>query len=146
MGYCIEQIGKAEFLLIKQQQDNALQAIQALHGKETIKDSSGSHFCWVKNDFYKIDNIKDMLEEWRWEPEFDDNENIIGLEFTGEKLGDDSLLFRAIAPFVLSGEITMRGEDAGSWQWIFADGELKDKPYNDRESFRTGYGGWVDFE
>ena len=40
--------------------------------------------------------------------------------FDGEKLGDDAILFEAIAPYVKKGSfIEMNGEDGCIWQWQF---------------------------
>lgn len=128
MGYCMEQRDCAGFKIKAENVQKALKAIQALHGKESIKDASGRHFSWVGEDFYKIDNLKDMLREWRWEGDFDEDGNIVYLSFCGEKLGDDEVLFEALAPFIESGaEIEMEGEDGSLWKWCFENGEMREK-------------------
>lgn len=99
MGYYIR-VSDVSFKLPKEKFAEALKAIQALHGSESIKDSSGRHFSWVDNEFYKIQSLPEMLEEWRWKPKLDEEGNITNLEFTGQKLGDDELLFSAIASYV----------------------------------------------
>lgn len=120
MGYCIHQVDS--FIKIKRDKfKEALAAIKALAGKETIEDSGGSHFSWVDDDFAtKYDDLHDMMEEWRYELEYDDEGNVDGIQFTGEKIGDDLILFNAIAPFVEAGNyITMMGEDGAKWKWAF---------------------------
>ena len=120
MGFHMQQIGGV-FTLKRSNEKGALAAIKALAGKETIKDGSGAHFSWVDSDFAeKYDNLHDMMEEWRWELEYDDNGDVDAIQFTGEKIGDDLLLFQAIAPFVEAGSyIEMQGEDLSKWKWSF---------------------------
>jgi len=119
MGYHMNM--ESGTLTIKREKfPDALAAIKALAGKETVKDSKGKHFSWVDEDFAtKYDHLHDMMEEWRWELEYDDDGNVDGVQFTGEKIGDDKILFDAIAPFVESGVIAMRGEDGAKWKWVF---------------------------
>lgn len=98
----------------------AKKAIQSLHGQETINDGSGAHFSWVNNNFYELDSFEELMDEWRWEVELDDAGNVCGIQFNGQKLGDDMILFKAIAPFVSPGSyIEMQGEDDCLWRWVF---------------------------
>jgi hypothetical protein len=56
----------------------------------------------------------------------DDDHNIIDLEFTGEKLGDDTKLFNCIAQFVEDDSyIEMVGEDGDVWRWVFKNGNCE---------------------
>ncbi len=89
-------------------------------GRDTIRN-----FSWVNTSIVlKSKNLEEALKEWRWDPEVDDDLNIINLDFTGEKLGDDFELFKAIAPFVQDGSyIEMSGEDGDIWRWIFEGGK-----------------------
>lgn len=119
MGYNIEQI-ETQFFMKKKDFKKALKAIQDLRGRETVKDSSGSHFRWVSNDFFTIDKLVPMLDDWRWDVELDQAGNICELIFTGEKSGDDFAMFSAIAPWVQEGSfIKMQGEDGDQWLWKF---------------------------
>lgn len=119
MGYCMDQ-DDTEFFIAKEDFDGVLKAIKRLRGRETCHDSSGAHFSWVDNDFASINNLAEMLAEWRWEPSFDDEGNINHIDFIGEKMGDDDVLFDAIAPYVKADSyITMRGEDGEVWRWVF---------------------------
>jgi hypothetical protein len=127
MGYYMQQVSAGGVHIPKDKFQDVLKAIQSLHGKETITDSGGKHFSWVDYNFYNIDNLKEMLEEWRWKPVFDDKGDIVKLEFWGEKIGDENLLFNAIAPCVTSGGyIQMMGEDHSEWRWVFEDGKCSD--------------------
>lgn len=122
MGYCMEQIG-AEFSIRKEWEQEALQAIKALKGKETCHDSTGSHFSWVDHDYEQARTLGDAMLCWRWA--LGEATGLFGgiyegIEFRGEKLGDDDLLFEAIAPWVEHGSyIEMRGEDGQLWRWMF---------------------------
>jgi len=132
MGYCMDQ-READFFVAKDNLQPMLKAIQDLHGSETIGDSSGRHFSWVDNDFHAIDDPIEMLGEWRWNAEKDDDGNIDTIYFGGEKLGDDNILFNAIAPFVREGSyIEMRGEEGDRWRWCFDGTTMTEKNANIR--------------
>lgn len=73
-----------------------------------------------RNESAKAADLAAALFEWRWPAEFDDQGNLIDLEFTGEKLGDDQILFAALAPFVNAGSfIVVAGDDGKVWRWRF---------------------------
>lgn len=134
MGYCMRCVD-SNFLIKKENKSAALKAIQDLRGKETC----GDHFSWIDDNFYEIKTLEEMLHEWRWldrerndmhlsirignsqpiQPQTE-KQDIFKLEFIGEKLGDDFLLFKTIAPWVEAGSyIEMLGEDGALWRWIF---------------------------
>ena len=98
-------------------EEAALAAIKAMAGRETIQDSGGRHFSWVTTqEFLDADTLEEALDAWRWNLEPDWKQ----IQFNGEKLGDDKLLFDAIAPYVEAGSfIEMHGEDGEIWQWVF---------------------------
>lgn len=125
MGYCIS-VGVPDFRIKASNTQKALEAIQSLHGKETCPGRV-RHFSWVHEDFYKIDNFVEILNEWRWRATENECGDITKLCFEGEKLGDDDLLFKAIGPFVEAGsQINFRGEDGYHWQYRF-DGKTMKK-------------------
>lgn len=127
MGYYMNQTD-GKFFIKKENINKVIKAIQGLHGKESIEDSSGRHFSWVDHDFYKKDNISDIFICWRWEVGFDEDGNVNSVTFQGEKLGDDGVLFKKIAPYVQDGSyIEMVGEDNMMWRWIFQDGRVFEK-------------------
>jgi hypothetical protein len=109
------------FLIPKENKPKALEAIKAL-GK------TGKDFSWVYTEkFVDSKTLEEALTEWRWDSELDNDSNIIDIQFSGEKLGDDLLLFETIAPFVKSQSyITMRGEDGTLWRWWFINGSVKE--------------------
>jgi hypothetical protein len=118
MGYCMQQVESSFFILAASVAD-ALAAIKALAGHETITDAGGRHFSWV-HDFSDAKDLVEALDCWRWEADMDPTGSIVGLTFNGEKLGDDKVLFEAIAIFVRPGSyISMSGEDGALWRWYF---------------------------
>lgn len=118
MGYCMDQ-QDSKFTIKQENIGKALAAVKALSGKETIKDSSGRHFSWVDQDFATKNTLEEILASWRWQIKVL-GDDVIEIEFTGEKLGDDKILFDAIAPYVEKGSfIEMHGEDGARWKWVF---------------------------
>jgi hypothetical protein len=128
----------ANFRIKAENCNKALKAIQRLAceadqmsggvfaaGKQTSR-----HFSWVHTcNFEKAPTLDDAMGGWRWPVERDipndQDSDVVGIQFYGEKLGDDAVLFHAIAPFVEEGSwIEMRGEDSAMWRWVFRDGRL----------------------
>lgn len=125
MGYYIS-VPKVKFLLKAKNIPETVKTIKALHGQESICDSSGPHFSWVDNDFYLLNTIEELLTEFRWKPTKAENGDIIGLQFTGQKWGDDEELFKVIAPYVESGSyIKVIGEEGAKWYWLFKNGQFE---------------------
>lgn len=115
MGYYIS-VQEVKFYIPKENIQGAYEAIKALHGKET----RGDHFAWVSHEFYKLPDFKSIIEDWGWSVEFDSEGNINNLSFDREKIGDEQILFDAIAPFVKEGSfIHIVGEEAEQWKWVF---------------------------
>lgn len=124
MGYYMTQ-ECSEFRIDRKDHKDALEAVRALAGKETY----GDHFSWVSTSrFLGAKTLADALNAWRWEVEQDEDYNIVGIQFVGEKLGDDTILFKAIAPFVKPGSyIEMHGEDGCLWRWLFDGSGFSEK-------------------
>jgi hypothetical protein len=63
----------------------------------------------------------------------------VHIEFRGEKLRDDTEMFRALGPFVEAGSyIDMEGEDGYIWSWRFDGHKMTEVPgvkdfYNHKE-------------
>jgi hypothetical protein len=135
MGYCIEQRA-SDFRVKKENFKPMLKAIESLMAL-TDRMSGGSSyrekwFAWV--DTSKVlqgvenNDIFYAMEAWRWFVERDEEGNISGIFFEGEKYGDDDLLMAAIAPYVENGcYIEMQGEDGEMWRWCFDHGKLINK-------------------
>lgn len=128
MGYCMEQT-ESSFFIANENKAHALRAIKNLAGRETIKNSGGPHFSWVSTDgFMKARSLEAAMAEWRWDIYEDENGNVNEIQFSGEKSGDDEILFKAIAMYVKPGSyIEMRGEDGCMWRWVFDGDTCKEK-------------------
>jgi hypothetical protein len=104
MGYSMSQQGSKFFM----KTENKPQALKSL--KENFK-----------LDKFKL--FEDAIEDMRWEPELDEEYNVIDLQFSGTNCWDDFDTLNAIAPFVEKDSyIEMLGEDGDRWRWNF-DGE-----------------------
>ena len=137
MGYCMSLMEEA-FRIPANRKAEALAAIKALANDTQAMDggeySKGEKvrawYSWVNTDeFANAPTLKKAMLAWRWEiiQVSDDSGDVIGISFNGEKLGQDHILFRAIAPFVEDGSyIQMQGEDGSIWRWVFRDGKLKE--------------------
>ena len=73
-------------------------------------------------DFQKARKLEDAMAAWRWEPETDESGDIVGLSHTGEKLGDDDVLFAALAPFVETGSYIEATGNGDAFRWRFTEG------------------------
>ena len=108
MGYYMDQVG-ADFFIAK---ENFPDVIRAIHQM----DSDGS---WVRSEFRETTDLEEIFNCWRWEIFFDEDGNVTDITFRGEKLGDDEVLFKAIAPYVKKGSfIQMNGEGTDQWRWV----------------------------
>jgi hypothetical protein len=137
MGYCMDQ-RDAEFKIKPENMAGAIAAVKALDGKEAEHGAGGFsscggkttlHYSWVDVGFSRgKTTLEALMGAWRWSLEVerdDDGKEIsaVGINFEGEKSGDDMVLFRAIAPFVEPGSyIEMHGEDGYLWRFYF-DGQ-----------------------
>ena len=130
MGYCMSQ-DDVSFRIKRENIPAALEAIKALISRCEIDEESGARmqtFSWVDNAFADAETLERALRWWRWESECNPGGDVVYVRFLGEKLGDDSLLFEAIAPFVEHRSyIEMVGEDNARWRWLFWRGELREE-------------------
>jgi hypothetical protein len=105
-------------------------ALKAIHhlATQTNKGSGSSSgpkgvthtFAWVDTEeFSNAKTIEEVFSTWRWDLELGKS-GVEGISFNGEKLGDDKILFDAIAPFVKPGSyLEIEGEDGLLWRWTF---------------------------
>lgn len=121
MGYCIE-MTDSQFE-IKEKHFKKL--------KKAFKELDKNYkLSWVEKSFAS-DTLKEVFSSLRYEVTYSvDNENnqcISGIKFTGEKAGDDDLIWDTIAPFVTSGSfLEFLGEDGDRWRVIFTNGTWKE--------------------
>lgn len=83
-------------------------------------------FSWMDPNYPEtIATFHQMLLQLGFEPEYDDNENLIAVAYNN-KLGQEELFFHAIAPWVCDHSfIQWRGEDGGQWRWRFYGGNMR---------------------
>lgn len=97
----------------------------ALSAVKLITFTDYSRLCWDR--FANARTLEGALNVWRWAPDVDENDNIIDIYFEGYDLGDEDLLFNALAPYVEDGFIEMVGEDGDRWRWVFKNGACMEK-------------------
>jgi hypothetical protein len=145
MGYCIDQTDSS-FVIFKKDFDVCLVAIKQM-ASDWLAAGNGEP-SWVDlRNALKANSLQDAFNEWRWTVYLDDAGDIGGINFDGEKSGQDYKLFECIAPFVKDGGfICMRGEDEAQWQWVFNKGKceevegitryIKHKPHKVKKTFK----------
>lgn len=136
MGYYMTQLNSV-FKIPKENEEKALAAVKKLAEREDLM-SGGSWsdgkkqkcwFSWVDmEEMEKAATLDEAVRAWRWDLlRNQEDKSIVGICFEGEKMGDDDVLLRALAPFVADKSyIEMRGEDDALWKWSFRDGELRE--------------------
>jgi hypothetical protein len=118
MGYYMTQ-RDSDFQMDIRDFDAALEAVKRLRGRP---------YAWVNSNFIDEAKLPGAVEDWRWSLIPDEQGNVGNIEFLGEKLGDDEVLFKALAPFVKPGSfIEMQGEDGEIWRWLFDGKTCVDK-------------------
>lgn len=71
--------------------------------------------------------VESLLNEIRFEPEFDSAGNIVSIDFAGEKLWEQFDKLKQIAAYVEDGSyIEVRGEDGAMWRWVFKNQECRE--------------------
>lgn len=81
-----------------------------------------------KLDNSKHTSLKMAFNIWRYIGADKEDGSFVVREFTGEKLGVDSYLWKAVAPFVSpSAEIECFGENGRRWKWVFDNGKFQEK-------------------
>ena len=102
MGYCFS-VSKEQFSIAEAAQKPAIKAL-----RDAYPDAKGM-------------SLEDFCEHERWHLNFDDeHDDVVGIEFWGEKLWNDFALFKALAPFVDAGSyIECNGEEGEMWRWVF---------------------------
>ena len=73
------------------------------------------------------EKMAELFDAYRWELDFDEENNISAIYFNGEKYwDDDNTLLKTIAPYVTDGSfIEMRGEDGEVWRWVYKNNAIE---------------------
>lgn len=130
MGYSAR-VTETDFHMNAADKEPALQAIKALAGKGTLTDwpSGRRRYSWVDDeDYVNAPTFELAMQAWGWPVETDEAGNVIDINFEDgdNKLGDEDVLWAAIAPFVADGSyIQMIGEDGEIWRWLFTNGAAR---------------------
>jgi hypothetical protein len=111
-------LNESTFVIKKENTDKVLKALKNLSKKQNLK--------WV--DYLKdAETIEEAFDEIRYDLELTNNGDYAITGFSGEKLGDDFIIFQSIAKFVQDGTyIEMVGEDGDKWRWVFKNGICKE--------------------
>lgn len=129
MGYCIDLINGENFIIKKENFEKALEGLKSVFVPEKmpICDALGKHFSWVCTlGVLESKTLEAALREIRYATIIDDNGDITGLIFTGEKYGNENIFFTALAPWVENGSfLSFQGEDGGKWTWKFNNGMVE---------------------
>lgn len=132
MGYCIE-MTDSKFEIKKENFDLALSSLKNVFVPENmncydyIDGKECPHFSWVDTQsVLNSESLGEALEAIRYRPKYNDNGDVCGIEFTGEKSGCEKIFFGVLAPYVETGSsIGFVGEDGISWEWVFANGTVE---------------------
>ena len=127
MGYEIG-IHDSEFHIDNEDTQAALNAITEMMDEagHTPRDKA---FAWMNGvDPDEWDYLKEAMKDWRFPVEFDDELNVVGINFTGQKIGDEEQMFDVIAPYVETGSyITFFGRGDGyRWRIEFHEDEVEE--------------------
>ena len=110
---CVICFAEAEFNLSGEQKHTAYQELR----KNFLTSN------WMKD----CHSLEDVLSEFGFETESDENDNIISIEDVDMDNNDNDVIesiFSVIAPFVYEGSyIELYDEYGGKWRWIFRDGK-----------------------
>lgn len=93
-----------------------------------IKDVvSGNQKWWNYANLLQAKTLEEIMRLWYYAVESDPNGDIYSIDFHGDKISNETLMFEAIAPYVTSGSyIQMQGEDGLIWRWVFEDGDFRE--------------------
>lgn len=114
MGYVISLVD-AEFFIEARDKPYALADIPG------PTDDEGNVRPWMYNVNPNSWNyLTDAMEDWRHPIELDSDGNVVDIDFTGEKIGDEKEMFESIAEYVEDESfIEYVGEDGRRFMYVF---------------------------
>jgi len=126
MGYCMH-LQDADFHIRKENLSEALRGLKEVAGKGN-PDNRNTTWAWVDmRQLGEATTLGDAMRACRWDLDFAEDGKVCGINFEGEKLGDDAQLFDALAPWVEDKSyVQMAGEDGELWRWTFDNGQMKE--------------------
>ena len=116
MGCYMDQIITGDdFVILKSDFKEALESLKTL-----AKNKLNLDWVDVMQLILYSETIEDALSECRYACKFDEDGNIQNIFFKGKELGDDYIIFEAIAPFVQDGSFL----EFKGWRWVFEKGQV----------------------
>jgi hypothetical protein len=140
MGYYMQNL-ESKFKIKSENKAGALKAIQALMEPETLESNgrgggfgkegkTETWYSWVTTkEVLEADTVEKAIECWGWETETDEESgDVIDCYFPENKMGQEDIMFTAIAPFVEEGSyFVMLGEEGSQWRWYFTEGGFEEQ-------------------
>jgi hypothetical protein len=137
MGYYIK-MDLSNVKIAKENVEKALKAINDLHkDNETMKENGADGGVWTNGTeeiwYSFVGNppaggfvsLFNALQSWRYFGATQEDGSFVIDSFCGEKMGNDDVLWNALAPFLPNdAEIVCKGGDEATWRWIFVDEKL----------------------
>ena len=137
MGYYMSMVERS-FKIKAEDKGKALEAIKAMFEPERLnKEGNGGSwgggaktetwYSWVDTKAsLACKTLEDAIKEWGWELIVDEESgDVVDISYEENKIGQESLMFTAIAPYVEEGSfLHMNGEDGSQWRWYFEDGNM----------------------
>ena len=123
----------SSFTMKSENKDKALKAIKNLMKKANVLGNGGSYdgkkwsekwFSWVNTKgVLECKTFEDAMLEWGYEIRTNDAGDVINIQFSGEKLGQEEHMFKAIAPYVNDGSYIDVEIENEHWRWAFKNGK-----------------------
>lgn len=117
MGYYMEQRDH-HFQIAADDQAAALDALRQWETHEL--EQYPQYRDLMQTPLGNAETLMDALGALDWEAQLNEQGDIVGLIFYGEKLHEEDAWLEALAPYVVKGSyLTMLGEDGQIWRWYF---------------------------
>lgn len=125
MGYLTHQL-ETEFFIPKEFKFEAFISLKNLV-KNSVENINEISFVEIP-EIERAETLEEVLAALRWVPENNESGDIVQIDFTGEKMGDDYQILECIAHFVRNNSfvtfIGSDGETSKVWRWLFSDGKI----------------------
>lgn len=98
------------------------------NGVLTNRNLSNRSYAWVDSDDLRSacskKNLKMVFQCWGFSIEATKNTDEYIIDFDN-KLGDEEIFMKRIAPFISRGEIFWTGEDGAMWKYEYKEGQVR---------------------
>ena len=117
MGYCIS-VSCGGMVIPKEKVNKALESINSI---------KQGNYSWV-NHTANFSTLVEAINAWRYGSVVEENGDVTIEYFIGEKLGDDEILWEALAPYITKGGIVeYLGEEGEIWRSNFDGKKVKEQ-------------------